>query len=221
MPTDCDTVFMQEDVERDDGRVTLPPGLRRGANMRPVGEDIARGGLIISAGRRLRPQDLALAAATGAERIAVRKRLRVAIFSTGNELTQAGKPLGPGAIYESNGILMGALLTRLGAAVTDFGILRDDPATLSRRLTTAAPDHDLILTSGGVSMGEEDQRQDGNRSLRAHDVLATCDQTRTAACHGPCRWHAGRGATRQSGGGLCDARALRAPPAGLTRMCRI
>ena len=156
MPADSDTVFMQEDVERDDDWVTLPPGLRKGANMRPVGEDVARGGLIISAGRRLRPQDLALAAATGAERIAVRKRPRVAIFSTGNELTQAGKPLGPGAIYESNGILMGALLTRLGAEVTDFGILRDDPASLSRRLTTAAPDHDLILTSGGVSMGEED-----------------------------------------------------------------
>ena len=155
MPPDTDTVFMQEDVQHDGDFVTLPPGLKKGANMRPAGEDIARGGLIIRAGHRLRPQDLALAAATGLDRIAVRQQLRIAI-STGDELADSGSALAPGAIYESNRIMLITFLTRLGANVTDFGNLRDDPAQLSQRLAEAAPDHDLIVTSGGVSTGEED-----------------------------------------------------------------
>ncbi|MBB2960127.1 gephyrin-like molybdotransferase Glp [Methylobacterium sp. R2-1] len=156
MPPGADTVFMQEDVRREGDRVTLPAGLNRGANTRPEGEDLARGGLAITAGRRLRPQDLALAAATGHARIAVRRRLRVALFSTGDELTEPGAPLRPGAIHDSNRVLLATLLTRLGVAVDDLGILRDDPATLPSRLAEAARDHDLILTTGGVSTGEED-----------------------------------------------------------------
>jgi molybdopterin molybdotransferase len=156
MPEGADTVFMQEDGERDGDFVTLPAGLRKGSNMRPAGEDVARGVRIIEAGRRLRPQDLALAAATGMTRISVRQKLRVGIFSTGDELAEAGTPLAQGAIYESNCVLVGAFLDRLGAEVSDLGILRDDPGTLSRALAAAAPDHDLILTTGGVSTGEED-----------------------------------------------------------------
>src|SRR5262245_50938614 len=125
MPKGADTVFMQEDVERDGDLVTLPAGLRKGSNMRPAGEDAAKGARIIEAGRRLRPQDLSLAAATGMERIAVRQKLRVAIFSTGDELADAGAQLAPGAIYESNRVLVSTLLTRLGAEVSDLGILRD------------------------------------------------------------------------------------------------
>ena len=156
MPPGADTVFMQEDVRRDGGHVILPPGLKPGANARPAGEDLERGGLAIPAGQRLRPQDLALAAATGHAQIAVRRRLRVALFSTGDELTEPGAPLRPGAIHDSNRILIATLLTRLGVAVADFGILRDDPALIAGRLAEAAADHDLILTSGGVSTGEED-----------------------------------------------------------------
>lgn len=156
MPPGADTVFMQEDVSREGDRVTLPAGLKRGANARPAGEDLGRGSLAIPAGRRLRPQDLALAAATGHARITVRRRLRVALFSTGNELTEPGVPLRPGAIHDSNRVLLATLLTRLGVAVDDLGILRDDPATLPGHLAEAARDHDLILTSGGVSTGEED-----------------------------------------------------------------
>jgi len=156
MPTDADTVFMQEDVQRDGDQVTLPAGLRKGANMRPAGEDIARGGLIIPSGRRLQPQDLSLAAATGLERIAVRERLRVAILSTGDELAESAAPLAYGSIYESNSILVGSFLSRLGAEVSDLGIVRDDPAALTERLAAAAPEHHLILTTGGVSTGEED-----------------------------------------------------------------
>ena len=156
MPPGGDTVFMQEDVRREGDRVTLPAGLKHGANARPAGEDLGRGALAIPAGRRLRPQDLALAAATGHARIAVRRRLRVALFSTGNELTEPGAPLRPGAIHDSNRVLLATLLTRLGGAVDDLGILADDPATLPSHLAEAARDHDLILTSGGVSTGEED-----------------------------------------------------------------
>jgi molybdopterin molybdotransferase len=156
MPGGADTVFMQEDVKRDGEVVTLPPGLRRGSNMRPAGEDVPKGGLVIPAGRRLRPQDLSLAVAAGVERIAVRKHLRVATFSTGDELAEPGVPLPPGAIFNSNSILVKAFLARLGAEVTSLGILRDDPAMLAKRLAAAAPDHDLLLTTGGVSTGEED-----------------------------------------------------------------
>jgi molybdopterin molybdotransferase len=124
--------------------------------MRPAGEDVARGVRIIAAGHRLRPQDLALAAATGIGHIAARRKLRVAIFSTGDELSEPGGQLAPGAIYESNRVLVSTLLQRVGAEVSDLGILRDDPAMLTRALHSAAPNHDLILTTGGVSTGEED-----------------------------------------------------------------
>lgn len=156
MPEGTDTVFMQEDVRRDGDAVCLPAGLKRGANARAAGEDIARGACAIPAGRRLRPQDLALAAATGHDRIAVRTRLRVALFSTGNELTEPGHPLAAGAIHDSNRVMLAALLARFGVTVTNLGILRDEPAGLAVRLADAARDHDLILTSGGVSTGEED-----------------------------------------------------------------
>ncbi|GBU19187.1 MULTISPECIES: gephyrin-like molybdotransferase Glp [Methylobacterium] len=156
LPPGADTVFMQEDVTLDGDRVSLPPGLIRGANARAGGEDAGEGALVIPQGRRLRPQDLALAAASGHDRLPVRRRLRVAVFSTGDELTEPGRPLAPGAIHDSNRVMIAALLARLGAEVADLGILRDAPAALAARLSEAAAGHDLVLTSGGVSVGEED-----------------------------------------------------------------
>ncbi|TNC11983.1 molybdopterin molybdotransferase MoeA [Methylobacterium terricola] len=156
MPPGADTVFMQEDVRREGDVVVLPAGLKAGANRRLAGEDVARGSTVIPAGRRLTPPDLGLAAATGHARIAVRRRLRVAVFSTGDELAEPGASLRPGAIHDSNRVLLVALLRRLGAEVSDLGILRDDPAALPERLRAAAGGHDLIVTSGGVSTGEED-----------------------------------------------------------------
>ena len=156
LPADADTVFMQEDAKATPNHVTLPPGLRRGANLRHAGEDIARNAVLLPAGRRMRPQDVALAAAVGLSCVAVRRRLKVALFSTGDELAEPGQPLAEGAIYDSNRLLLSGLLQRFGAEVSDLGILRDDRSELARRLAAAASGHDLILTSGGVSTGEED-----------------------------------------------------------------
>jgi len=156
MPDGADTVFMQEDVRVEGGGVMLPPGLKPGANRRLAGEDVASGMRLLPAGRVLRPQDLALAAASGLDRLTVRRRLTAAVFSTGNELIEAGSTLGPAAIYDSNRVLLGAMLRRLGILVADLGILPDDPAIIRRALRDAAREHDLVLTSGGVSTGEED-----------------------------------------------------------------
>jgi molybdopterin molybdotransferase len=156
MPHGADTVFMQEDVTIRDGAVVLPAGLKQGANRRLAGEDVAAGDVALAAGRRLRPQDVALAAALGQTRLAVRRPLAVALFSTGDELREPGEALAEGAIHDSNRVALAALLRRLGAAVHDGGILPDDPATVSTSLAEAARSHDLIVTSGGVYTGEED-----------------------------------------------------------------
>lgn len=157
MPSGADTVFMQEDVQlQADGRVVLPPGLHPGANVRLAGEDIAAGSEALPQGRRLRPQDVALAAAMGLEWLEVRRRIRVAVFSTGDELAVPGSLHGDAQLFDSNRYMLMAMLRRLGCAVSDLGILRDDPAVLEKALRDAARKHDLVLTSGGVSTGEED-----------------------------------------------------------------
>jgi molybdopterin molybdotransferase len=157
MPDGADTVFMQEDVRLDAaGRVVLPAGLKPGANVRAVGEDIAAGSAALAAGQRLRPQDVALAAAFGLTDVDVRRRIRVAVFSTGDEVVSPGAPRAPAQLFDSNRFMLMAMLARLGCAVSDLGILRDDRAALAHGLKQVAGRHDLILTTGGVSTGEED-----------------------------------------------------------------
>jgi molybdopterin molybdotransferase len=157
MPAGADTVFMQEDVRvAEDGTIVLPPGLKRGANVRPAGEDIAQGQVVLKAGQRLRPQDVALAAALGQTALDVRRRIRVAIFSTGNEIVSPGAARGPVQLFDSNRFMLHAMLRRLGCEVDDLGILRDDAEATARMLKRAAGTHDLILTSGGVSTGDAD-----------------------------------------------------------------
>jgi molybdopterin molybdotransferase len=157
MPEGADTVFMQEDVRIDgDGRVVLPAGLKRGANVRPAGEDIPAGYTALRTGQRLRPQDVALAAAFGRTEVDVTRRIRVAIFSTGNELVSPGSQRKPAQLFDSNRVMLMAMLARLGCEVSDLGIIRDDRASLAQGLTKVAGHHDLILTTGGVSTGEED-----------------------------------------------------------------
>jgi len=156
MPEGADTVFMQEDCKVEDGAVVVPPGLKRGANRRLAGEDVHAGTVALPAGRRLAVQHVALAAALGLTEIEVRRRVRIALFSTGDEIVEPGTPLPRAALYDSNRYLLAAMAARLGAEVTDLGILRDEPKALARAIAAAALDHDLVLTSGGVSTGEAD-----------------------------------------------------------------
>jgi len=156
VPAGADTVVMQEDTVLEGDEVVLPSGLAKGTHLRQAGEDIARGREVLPAGRRLRPQDLGLLAGLGIERIRVRHRPRVALFSTGDELAEPGQPRKPAAIYDANRAMLRALLARAGADVVDLGILRDDPADLERHLREAAGACDLVVTSGGVSVGEAD-----------------------------------------------------------------
>ncbi|PWC87710.1 molybdopterin biosynthesis protein MoeA [Azospirillum sp. TSH100] len=156
MPAGMDTVFMQEDCRSDGTSVTLPAGIRRGVNRRLAGEDVREGSVVLAAGRRLRPEDIALAASLGFPAFEVRCRLKVAVFSTGDELRQPGQALEPGAVYDANRFALIALLTRLGCAVTDLGILPDRFETIRDALADAAMSHDALITSGGMSTGEED-----------------------------------------------------------------
>jgi len=156
MPAGADTVYMQEDCRVEEGFVIVPPGLQRGANQRPAGEDMPAGAVALPAGRRLAVQDIALAAAMGLTEIVVRRRVRVALFSTGDEIVEPGSPLPRAALFDSNRYLLAGLIARVGAEVTDLGILADDPEDLARAISAVAADHDLVLTSGGVSTGEAD-----------------------------------------------------------------
>jgi molybdopterin molybdotransferase len=156
MPAGADTVFMQEDCRVEDGIVVVPPGLKRGANRRLAGEDMRAGVLALPAGRRLAVQHIALAAALGLTTLKVRRRVRVALFSTGDEIVEPGAELPRAGLYDSNRYLLAGLIARFGAEVTDLGILGDDRNTLAGAIKVAAAEHDLVLTSGGVSTGEAD-----------------------------------------------------------------
>jgi molybdopterin molybdotransferase len=156
MPKGADTVFMQEDCRTEGERVIVPPGLHRGANRRLAGEDIRAGAVALRAGRRLTVQDIALAAALGLTKLGVYRRVRVALFSTGDEIVEPGSQLRGAALYDSNRYLLSGLFARFGAEVTDLGILSDEPQQLARAIGAAAADHDLVITSGGVSTGEAD-----------------------------------------------------------------
>ena len=165
MPQGADTVFMQEDVRTERGAVIVPSGLKPGANRRLAGEDVARGAVALRAGRRLQPQDISMAAALGLQTLPVRRRVRVAIFSTGDEIVEPGATLPAAGLYDANRHLLGGLLARLDAEVSDLGILRDDPEKLAARLAAAAQHHDLVLTSGGVSTGEADHVRDAVEAI--------------------------------------------------------
>ncbi|MGH6924239.1 MAG: molybdopterin molybdotransferase MoeA [Propylenella sp.] len=160
MPKGADTVAMQEDCEGhvQDGHdfVAIPPGLKQGANRRRAGEDLAEGAVIAEPGMRLRPQEIAAIASTGTDGVAVYRRLRVAIVSTGDEIVRPGTPLDEGQVYDSNHVLLATLLATVDCVVTDAGILPDDESAVQTSLAHLAGSHDAILTTGGASRGEED-----------------------------------------------------------------
>ncbi|MEM5311841.1 gephyrin-like molybdotransferase Glp [Paraburkholderia sp. JHI869] len=157
MPAGCDTVVPQEHVSALGEVISFEANIvKRGANARRRGEDLAHGGVALAAGRVLRASDIGLLASLGLVEANVKQRLRVAYFSTGDELRSPGEPLEPGCIYDSNRYALGAMLQRLNVEAIDLGVVRDDPAALTATLKLAAETADVVLTSGGVSVGEAD-----------------------------------------------------------------
>jgi molybdopterin molybdotransferase len=156
LPEGADTVLMQERAQRAGGQVQVGPGHRPGENVRQAGEDIARGSVVLEPGRRLTPADLGLIASLGIPEVLVRRRPRVAFVSTGDELRSVGQPLGPGEIYDSNRYTLHGMLQHLGAEIIDLGVVRDDIESLRRALSDGAKQADVVITSGGVSVGEAD-----------------------------------------------------------------
>jgi molybdopterin molybdotransferase len=156
LPEGYDTVIMQEDCRAEGDAVMIRPGIKRGANRRLAGEDVTKGAVALVAGKRLGPAEIGLIAALGRTEVPVRRRLTAALFSTGDEVREPGEALGPGQIYDANRFMLASCLERLGVLVTDRAILADRPAILAEALADAAKHHDLIVTSGGVSTGDED-----------------------------------------------------------------
>ncbi|MET3430679.1 molybdopterin molybdotransferase [Herbaspirillum seropedicae] len=158
MPAGCDTVIPQElTVDADQSAVTVPPGrVRAGDNRRLRGEDLALGSVALPRGRILRPSEIGLLASLGLAEAPVQRRLRVAFFSTGDELRSVGEPLDEGCVYDSNRYTLHGMLTRLGCEVLDMGVVPDDPAALEAAFRSACEEADAVITSGGVSVGAAD-----------------------------------------------------------------
>ncbi|WP_367350404.1 gephyrin-like molybdotransferase Glp [Ottowia sp.] len=208
MPAGADAVVMQEDTEALEGeggaaRVRINAVPRRGDWVREAGEDVTRGATILRKGERLAPASLGLAAGIGMNRLLVAARPRVALFSTGDELVMPGEvPPGqmkPGAIYNSNRFFLRALLLRLGCAVSDLGIVPDNRAATLAALQSAAEGHDLILTSGGVSVGEEDHIKPAVEQLGQLDLWQIAMKPGKPFAYGQVRRGAASGAAHFMG----------------------
>jgi molybdopterin molybdotransferase len=156
LPSGCDTVVMQERVTVSGDRVTVPSGQQKAQNVRYAGDDIKRDAVVFARGQILRPAELGMIASLGIGEVSVYRKLRVAFFSTGDELAAIGQTLGAGQLYDSNRYTIHGMLERLGCDVMDMGVVRDDPALLERAFNEAAGAADVVITSGGVSVGEAD-----------------------------------------------------------------
>ena len=156
MPAGADTVVVQEVVKVKDGKVAIPPGQKAAQHVRYAGEDLKKGVAVLGPGQWLRPAELGLIASLGIGEVRVRRRLRIAFFSTGDELTSIGSALKEGEVYDSNRYTLHGMLSRLGVEMHDLGVVRDDPAQLEAAFRKAAGLADAIVTTGGVSVGEAD-----------------------------------------------------------------
>jgi molybdopterin molybdotransferase len=165
IPPGADTVIMQEHVERQDDVITIGTNHQKGQHVRAAGEDIATGQIILSIGKRLTPADIGLLASLGISEVKVKRRLRVAFFSTGDELCSVGEILQPGHIYDSNRYTLHGMLTQLNVDILDMGVIRDNPNDVENAFLAAANCNDVIITSGGVSVGDADYVTDTLRRL--------------------------------------------------------
>ncbi|MFP4610829.1 MAG: molybdopterin molybdotransferase MoeA, partial [Thiohalophilus sp.] len=160
LPDGADSVIMQEDVEKQGANITIHGNHKVGENVRQAGEDLAAGGIALQPGKRLQPADMGLLASLGTSEIKVFRRLRVAFFSTGDELCSLGEPLGKGEIYDSNRYTLLGMLRALDLDVIDLGVVKDEPHSLRQALDDASHEADAIITTGGVSVGEADYIRD-------------------------------------------------------------
>jgi len=156
MPSGCDTVIMQERAKTSGDQVIVGSGQEKAQNVRYAGADIKAGAVVFARGQLVRPAELGMIASLGIGEISVYRKLRVAFFSTGDELVSIGGTPGPGQIYDSNRYTLYGMLTRLGVEVLDMGVIRDDPMAIERAFSEAARAADVVITSGGVSVGEAD-----------------------------------------------------------------
>ena len=169
MPAGADSVIMQEEAETTAGGIRICAGVKPGDNVREAGEDLARGDRVLAKGARLTPADLGVLASVGLAEVEVSRNIKVAFFSTGDELRPVGEPLADGLIYDSNRYTLYGMLARLGVEIIDLGIVRDDPALLDRAFLRARDEADIVITSGGVSVGEADYVK---QTLRARGEVA-------------------------------------------------
>ena len=156
MPVGTDTVVIQEVVKKEGGRIVVPPGQKQAQNVRYAGEDLKVGVPVLAPGKYLRPAEIGLIASLGIGEVRVKRKLRVAFFSTGDELASIGKPLKEGEVYDSNRYTLHGMLARLGVEIDDLGVVRDDPVQLENAFRKAAGSADAVITTGGVSVGEAD-----------------------------------------------------------------
>jgi len=156
VPEGCDAVVMQEKAQANGKSITFAPGVKKNQNVRFAGEDLKAGAVALAKGRAVRPAELGLIASLGIGEVGVYRPLRVVFFSTGDELVSIGNPLGEGQIYDSNRYTLHGMLTRMGCEVIDMGVIRDDPALLEKAFNDASAIGDVVITSGGVSVGEAD-----------------------------------------------------------------
>jgi len=156
MPAGADTVVIQEVVKKEGDRVTIPAGQKKAQNVRYAGEDLKVGTPVLGSGKLLTPADIGLIASLGIGEVRVKRKLRVAFFATGDELASIGAPLKEGEVYDSNRYTLHGMLARLGVEIVDLGVVRDDPAALEKAFRNAAKNADVVITTGGVSVGEAD-----------------------------------------------------------------
>jgi molybdenum cofactor synthesis domain len=156
MPAGTDTVVIQELVRQEGGRVVIPAGQKKAQNVRYAGEDLKAGTAVLHGGKAIGPADLGLIASLGIGEVAVKRRLKVAFFATGDELASIGAPLKEGEVYDSNRYTLHGMLARLGVELNDLGVVRDDPTLLEHAFRKASASSDAVITTGGVSVGEAD-----------------------------------------------------------------
>ena len=156
MPEGADTVVIQEVVKKEGERIVVPHGQKKAQNVRYAGEDLAKGKPVLHPGQLVRPAELGLIASLGIGEVNVKRRLRVAFFATGDELASIGAPLKEGEVYDSNRYTLHGMLTRLGVVLVDLGVVRDRPQDLENAFKKGSALADVVITTGGVSVGEAD-----------------------------------------------------------------